>query len=662
MSEPVATIRVLHIPASSSFADTLEKALDTCDERIELRTVATAEGGLELLGDSEIECVLVGDELPDNSGIELLKAVRERTPNLPVVLYTDDGSEEIASKAISAGVSEYLHTNVVDRTELVNRIESLVTHYRRGNEREHEHKRTVDLLAQTERATGVGGWELEAETHAVFWTDHLFELVGIEDDETPPLEEALDIYHDEDRQRVETALEAALNDGERFDIEVRFRRPDGEIRWLRVQGAPTTENEPVETLRGTVQDVTERHSHERVLREMYNIISDRDDSFDQQVDNLLELGRTELETQYGTLSKIDGDDYRFEFVAADDDTIQEGDVVPVSTTNCEVAARTEQTLVLGDIERDAPAGFNRVSVAEWGISCYLGAPIFIDDEVYGTFCFYDTEPRPDQFSEWETTLVDLMSRWISYELQRRQVTEQLHAQNEQLERFASIVSHDLRNPLGIIGGYVQIAVETGDVEPLDRVQAAINRMETLIDDMLLLSRTENAISDYSAVDLGSLATRCWDTVPTETATLSVTTDQVVEADETRLTQLLENLFRNSVEHGSTASRPNADDSIAQSSTSSQPEVDSAAEHDGHTVAVTVGSLADGFYIADSGSGIPDTDRQRVFESGYSSAQDGTGLGLSIVSEIVDAHGWEIEITTSETGGAQFDITGVDTID
>jgi len=66
----------------------------------------------------------------------------------------------------------------------------------------------------------------------------------------------------------------------------------------------------------------------------------------------------------------------------------------------------------------------------------------------------------------------------------------------------------------------------------------------------------------------------------------------------------------------------------------------------------------GFFIADNGAGIPVQDRKKVLESGYSTASEGTGLGLSIVSEIVAAHDWQIDVTSSETGGARFEIAGV----
>lgn len=187
-----------------------------------------------------------------------------------------------------------------------------------------------------------------------------------------------------------------------------------------------------------VRDISERKNRERVLREMHNIISDRAQSFEEQVQALLRLARSEVGTRYGTLSRIQGEDYVFEFVDSDDDSIQAGDRAAVSATNCEIAVSTEQTVVLGDVERDAPEETDRTGFTEWGISCYLGAPVFVDNDVYGTFCFYDTEARSGQFSEWEETLIDLLSRWLSYELQRRKTNERLHEQNEQLAALNSL--------------------------------------------------------------------------------------------------------------------------------------------------------------------------------------------------------------------------------
>ncbi len=135
-------------------------------------------------------------------------------------------------------------------------------------ERKQELERTRDLLEQAERIADVGGWELEADSMEVFWTDHTFELLGIDDEEEPSLDAALDIYHEDDRPVVESGVENALDSAEPFDVEVRFRRSDGEVRWARVQGTPTVEDGEVVSVRGAIQDITEKQGCEQLSPEI----------------------------------------------------------------------------------------------------------------------------------------------------------------------------------------------------------------------------------------------------------------------------------------------------------------------------------------------------------------------------------------------------------
>jgi PAS domain S-box-containing protein len=367
---------------------------------------------------------------------------------------------------------------------------------------------------------------------------------------------------------------------------------------------------------------------EQVLKDLYTITADRDSTFTEQVQRLLALGRTEFGTEYGSLSKISGDDYRFEVVAADDDSIEPGDVVPLEATNCELVAAQRETIAWGNVARDAPDETDRTGYTDWGISCYLGAPVYDNDGVYGTFCFYGRETRAEQFADWEVTLVDLMSRWVSYELQRQQVTEELQRQNERLEEFAGIISHDLRNPLAILSGGLELAKETGDPAEFARCFDALERMETLVDDLLTLSKAGESIDDVELVALGELVELAWESVETTDATLEITARETVPADASRLQQLFENLFRNAVEHGGTG------------------------------VTVTVGALEHGFYVEDDGPGLPEDGREEIFESGYSTTDAGTGFGLAIVADIAEAHGWEITATDGESGGARFEVVGI----
>jgi PAS domain S-box-containing protein len=245
---------------------------------------------------------------------------------------------------------------------------------------------------------------------------------------------------------------------------------------------------------------------------------------------------------------------------------------------------------------------------------------------------------------------------------RKTYREELERQNERLEAFASAVSHDLRNPLNVANGHLNIARDRyPDDDALAEVATSHSRMSELIDDVLSLARQGESVTETEPFDLELAARRAWETVSTGSSSLTVRTTVTVVADESRTRQLFENTFRNSVEHGSTGSRPRADDSVGHGSTGRGAESDAVDEHRAG-VDVTVGVLADGdgFYVADDGPGLPDD--VNVFESGATTDDNGTGLGLAIVSEVVDAHGWTVEATASAAGGARFEVTGVEFVD
>ena len=196
-------------------------------------------------------------------------------------------------------------------------------------------------------------------------------------------------------------------------------------------------------------------------------------------------------------------------------------------------------------------------------------------------------------------------------------------------------------------------------------------MRRLVDDLLDLARTGHQLDDLEPVEFADLADTAWGRVWTPEGELVVETDLTVLADPDRLQQLLENIFRNSVEHASVDDSSQRGDrplAVDHSSAADRQTVTGADEskEDGDATAngvrVRIGSLADGFFIEDDGTGIPPELRERIFERGYSTSEDGTGLGLSIVSHIAGAHGWSICATESTLGGARFEITGVDTVE
>lgn len=223
------------------------------------------------------------------------------------------------------------------------------------------------------------------------------------------------------------------------------------------------------------------------------------------------------------------------------------------------------------------------------------------------------------------------------ELKRKE--KELQRQKGQLEQFNSVLTHDLRNPLNIIDGYTeQIKTEqnTGQVEAIER---SVSRIRTIIDDTLSFYQESEDVEEYETVAIDIIANKAWEHVDTGDSDLRIEDKFTLECSSERIIRLFENLYRNAVEH-------NEEPITVEIGTYS-------------AVGTSTRESWDGFYIADSGTGIDEDQREEVFEFGETSSRDGTGLGLAIVERVADAHGWDINLMDSTDGGAKFAFIGVD---
>jgi len=241
------------------------------------------------------------------------------------------------------------------------------------------------------------------------------------------------------------------------------------------------------------------------------------------------------------------------------------------------------------------------------------------------------EAYADDYARVYATSIDITDR--------KKREQEVQRKNELLDEFASVVSHDISTPLSTVRNKAKLIAETGDPSHAEDIYDASERVQNLVDRLQGLASQGKEVGETSPVVLETAARETWRSIRTPNATLRIESSPVIEAGRLRLQQLLENLLTNAIEHGSTASQ------------------DGPANDDGQhgTVTITIGELDNGFYVADDGPGIPEAERENVFEQGYTTSEDSLGLGLAIVQRIADGHDWTTTVTESEAGGARFEI-------
>ena len=729
----------------------LERLLDD----VTIHTAASAAAGREVWEQRALDCIVSDYRMPEMDGIEVLDRVRDRHPDLPFVLFTSEGSEDIASEAICAGVTDYVQKgeqyeilanridNAIDRyhsqtayRELFETIDdAIIVHdpetgeildvnravcdywgysYERAREATLEElsassqwdseREARELIQRTvEEGPQRVEWRCETSDGAEFWADVRLgqatlngrdRVVAVirdvteekrREQELESFREAVEqaghsIYITDRNARIEyvnpaferitgySAEEAVgrtprllksgehgeefyqelwstILNGEVWHNEIVNRRKNGD-RYVVNQTIAPIVDEAGDVVRFVAvnADITEQKRRERQLQTLYQATTEwLDAESREEVCRLVSTQLTELlEFDLHGVCLYDDSTQSLE-PALISDRVAALDEIPACDDEHGIVRQVFET---GEYEyrthvRVEPDGGH---LHDGDGSDHSpedgGADVGSDDpqEVvrselvlplgsHGVLWIGST--RSDAFTDSDETLAKVLTSVLAEVLDRIEREQELQAQNSRLQEFASVVSHDLRNPLSIAHGHLELALDTGDNAHLEEVQEAHERMDRIIDDLLWLAREGRGIGEQRQVDLEHVLEEAWAHVDTADATLSAACDRTVAADPDRLQQLFENLFRNAVEHA------------------------------GPDVEVRAGLLENGFYVEDDGPGIPPDERERIRKAGYTTAESGTGLGLSIVTRIVEAHEWYLTVTESAEGGARFEITGVE---
>jgi len=704
-------IRVLHVDDDRAFGELTARFLEREDDRLEVTSVTGVEAGLAAFDSGTVDCVVSDYDMPELDGLQFLEAIRDRDEEVPFVLFTGEGNERVAGEAVSSGATDYLQkgTGGDQYAVLANRVTNAVAAYR-ARRRAARQKRINTLIRETNRrlvdTVSVGGIERAVCETIADSEPYRFAWIGEPDPESG-----------------EVVPRASAGDGERYLDEVTVYHDDRQRGWGPVGTAIRTRE--TQLVRNLPQDPSFEPRHEAaaeygfesmivlplfrgdLLHGVLVIYADRPDAFaDVERDVLSELAgtigralaaahvRRRLRTRERDDAEVTERHYR-----AIAESLPNGAVALFDTDmryavvggsvfeGLDVSASGMEGTPL----QEAHSESYRESYLHHYRAALEGEHRRFEFEYDGRTFRAHVVPIRDEHGTVVAGLA--LTQDVTAERARERALER---QNERLEALASAVSHDLRNPLNVASGHLEMAREACECGTghLDTVARAHDRMEALIGDLLALAREGRAATDVEPVGLADAMEAAWRNVDTGGANPAVETDRVVRADASRLQQLLENLVRNAVEHGarrtsardargervdcgspsgrappadatercSTGCRPPFDDTPPPAPPEGTASSEGTAPDDEHRAAgltVRIGDLEGGFYVEDDGDGIPPARREAVLEPGYSTAPDGTGFGLNIVRRVAEAHGWSLSVTESSAGGARFEFTGVE---
>jgi len=420
-----------------------------------------------------------------------------------------------------------------------------------------------------------------------YWNDALSAVTGYSDDEIKSMD-STDFFTGDDQMRIDEALANAL-EGEGDRVEVTLHTKDGDrIPYEFSSVAFTTETETL--VAGIGHEISQRQKRE-AQRQLY------EQAFDSA---LAGIAIADLDGELLAVNSAFLDLWGY-----DDKADVLGRRVTEFWTHPDDAQQVAETVIetgVWDGKLDAVRQDGTTFSAHASASCVT-----------------DDADRPVAIMSSFVDITDRIAR-----------ERELKHQNEQLNEFASVVSHDLRNPLNVASGRVELANEEFESAHLESAIEALERMEAIIEDTLVLAKEGQYTADQEWISIQDVARQCWEMVETADATLEITESFELSADPSRLQHVFENLFQNAVEHG-----------------------------DGEST-IRIGLIdSSGFYVEDDGPGIPEDRKECVLEAGYTTEEEGTGFGLTIVNWIAQAHEWDIEVTKGVTGGARFNFTNVD---
>ena len=620
--------RLLVVADADSEGAQLASAVAERQPNVETDVVTTAEEARTILVDRPVHCLVVVVSTPEADAFTLVDDARHRAPPLPVVVVGgDDATDRTAVQAFRADVDAYVPSDTEPGTA-ADRIANVLSEESAGlSTGDHPTPSTEAGASHSEISTGES---IPDPFLAVTENGDLVEWNAAVErfaDEPGRLDaNGLDgILAPSEADRFRRAVEGVAP-GETVGVVVEFDDPSDGVTPHEFIGVGVDRPDGPVVASGVARDVSVRRRREQVLHGLQQASRDL-----MAADTVAEVAERTVAAASEVLDRPQSGVHLLDETG---DTLR-----PVAVSDAGRDAIGENVPSLGPgtlaweaFQADSVRRFADVRNADsiQNSETEIRSELLVPIGDHGVIIVSSNDP--EEFTVFDETFTRILASTAAAAIERSERTELLRRRertlterNETLDRFVATVSHDLRSPLTVASGRVELTMETGDTSHLDSAADALDRAEEIVDDLLTLVKQGESIGDVERVDVAIVARQAWTGVDTGGVEL-VVDDNVgtVQADPGRLRQLFENLYGNAVEHNETI------------------ETVQVRREDATLV------------VEDDGEGFEADAVDQLFEAGFTTDEEGTGYGLSIVAEVANAHGWTVAAgECAETGGAQF---------
>ena len=256
-------VTVLMIDDDPEFCNLIADGLEANDETLAVETTNSPSSGLAIVNERPPDCVVSDYDMPEMNGIELLGTIREDYPKIPFILYTSKGDETVASKAITAGTTDYLSKGY--GSEHYDHLSTLIQAIVKEHREEQLQEKKEEMIRLAEIASDAGGFEIDITEETLLVTEGALRILD-------PAEEAIltqkrfaELFDADDQEDIKQTAEQMLSTGDNKSTTVTYQRADSDRRVVQLTFMPTSGAGSPTAVRGVIRDITDQHEKQRQI-------------------------------------------------------------------------------------------------------------------------------------------------------------------------------------------------------------------------------------------------------------------------------------------------------------------------------------------------------------------------------------------------------------